>query len=121
MAACLSICVLITTGFSYESGDPLPAAAGGVTPGALPARASVVDPRTFISAESVDPATLDPAITSDSASGQVIHNIYETLVFYAGPRSDDMLPMLADSYIIRLHTLLFIHFMVAGLLVKMIV
>jgi ABC-type transport system substrate-binding protein len=40
------------------------------------------DPDTITVASTGDPLVLDPAACYDTASGQVLQNIYETLVFY---------------------------------------
>ncbi len=44
------------------------------------------------------PDTLDPALSYDTASGEVIQNIYETLVFYDGEATDKFVPQLAESW-----------------------
>lgn len=57
------------------------------------------DPTTFIDAtldQSID--TLDPALAYDTASAEVIFNVYETLVFYDGEATDKFVPQLAESY-----------------------
>ncbi len=57
------------------------------------------DPTTFTSADfdvSID--TLDPALAYDTASGELIQNMYETLVFYDGPATDKFIPLLAESW-----------------------
>jgi ABC-type transport system substrate-binding protein len=43
------------------------------------------------------PDTLDPALSYDTASGEVIQNIYETLVFYDGEATDKFVPQLASE------------------------
>lgn len=45
-----------------------------------------------------DTDTLDPALAYDTASGQVLQNIYETLVFYDGIATDKFVPQLAESW-----------------------
>ncbi len=44
------------------------------------------------------PDTLDPALAYDTASGEVLQNVYETLVFYDGDKAAEYVPMLAESY-----------------------
>jgi peptide/nickel transport system substrate-binding protein len=57
------------------------------------------DPTTFVVAESeVGIDTLDPALAYDTASAEVIQNVYETLVFYDGEATDAFVPMLAESW-----------------------
>ena len=36
--------------------------------------------------------TLDPALAYDTASGEIIQNVYETLVFYDGEATDKFVP-----------------------------
>lgn len=57
------------------------------------------DPATFVDASSsatID--TLDPALAYDTASAEIIFNVYETLVFYDGEVTDKFVPQLAESY-----------------------
>jgi peptide/nickel transport system substrate-binding protein len=57
------------------------------------------DPTTYIAADSeVAMDTFDPALAYDTASGEVIQNIMETLVFYDGEATDKFVPMLAESW-----------------------
>ena len=42
--------------------------------------------------------TLDPARVYDTASGEIVQNVYETLVFYDGAATDKFVPMLAESW-----------------------
>lgn len=57
------------------------------------------DTTTFVDAvadAAVD--TLDPALAYDTASAEVIFNVYETLVFFDGEATDKFVPQLAESY-----------------------
>ncbi len=45
-----------------------------------------------------DPLVLDPAAAYDTASGEVLQNIYETLVFYDGVKTDEFVPQLAERW-----------------------
>lgn len=57
------------------------------------------DPTTFTVAEpglSID--TLDPALAYDTASSEILQNVYETLIFYDGQATDKFVPLLAESY-----------------------
>ena len=56
------------------------------------------DPDTMTVVSTGDPLVLDPAACYDTASGQVLQNIYETLVFYDDIKTDAFVPMLAESY-----------------------
>ncbi|THF83927.1 ABC transporter substrate-binding protein [Deinococcus sp. KSM4-11] len=55
---------------------------------------------TLVVQESADIPTLEPAIAYDTGSGQVIENIYETLVTYKGSSVRDLEPMLATKWTI---------------------
>ncbi|MBN2677621.1 MAG: hypothetical protein JXR32_06095 [Anaerolineaceae bacterium] len=56
------------------------------------------DPTTFVDATIGDALTMDPALSYDTASGEVIQNVYETLVFYDGIATDKFVPQLAESW-----------------------
>jgi peptide/nickel transport system substrate-binding protein len=63
-----------------------------------PAAFTSKDPTTLVVAESeVGIDTLDPALAYDTASGEVIQNVYEGLVFYDGEATDKFVPMLAEE------------------------
>lgn len=56
------------------------------------------DDTTFVEATIGDIDTFDPALAYDTASGEVIQNTYETLVFYDGEATDVFVPKLAESW-----------------------
>ncbi len=56
------------------------------------------DPTTFNNVTYGDIETLDPARVYDTASGEIVQNTYETLVFYDGGATDKFVPMLAESW-----------------------
>jgi peptide/nickel transport system substrate-binding protein len=56
------------------------------------------DSDTFVQAVFGEPETLDPALGYDTASNEIIQNIYEPLVFYDGTLTDKFVPMLAESW-----------------------
>ena len=60
--------------------------------------AGAKNPTTFTEASFGDADTLDPALSYDTASGNIIQNVYQTLVFYDGEKPSDFVPMLADSW-----------------------
>jgi peptide/nickel transport system substrate-binding protein len=91
-------------------GTPAPVATeapstGGTEPTAAPATEAPVaagfhsaDTATFVVAESeVGIDTLDPALAYDTASGEIIQNVYDTLVFYDGEATDKFVPQLATD------------------------
>lgn len=55
-------------------------------------------PEIFIQIVFGEPETLDPALGYDTASNEIIQNIYEPLVFYDGIHTDKFVPMLAESW-----------------------
>jgi ABC-type transport system substrate-binding protein len=56
------------------------------------------DPTTLTVATIGDALTMDPAWAYDTASGEVIQNVYETLIFYDGEEPAKFVPQLADSW-----------------------
>jgi ABC-type transport system substrate-binding protein len=56
------------------------------------------NPTTFTNATIGDIDTFDPALAYDTASGELIQNVYETLVFYDGIHTDQFVPLLAESW-----------------------
>jgi peptide/nickel transport system substrate-binding protein len=48
--------------------------------------------------EGNDPSTVDPAFCYDTASGELLMNCYDTLVFFDGERMDGYLPQLATEW-----------------------
>jgi ABC-type transport system substrate-binding protein len=56
------------------------------------------DPMTFVDVTIGDADTFDPALSYDTASGEIIQNVYETLVFYDGVATDKFVPQLAESW-----------------------
>ncbi len=55
------------------------------------------NPKVYTSVSIGDPRTLDPAEAYDSASGSVLSNTYETLIFYDRDREDKLIPVLAEE------------------------
>jgi len=56
------------------------------------------DPTTLVVATIGEPETLDPALAYETAGGEIIQNVYETLVFYDGEHTDKFVPQLAESW-----------------------
>jgi peptide/nickel transport system substrate-binding protein len=55
------------------------------------------DPSTFTLVSFGDPETLDPHVDYESAGSNVLQNIYEGLVAFAGPNPTEFKPQLAES------------------------
>ncbi|MEP0806321.1 MAG: ABC transporter substrate-binding protein [Chloroflexota bacterium] len=69
-------------------------------PGAQPAAPAFKskDPTTLVVATFGGPETLDPALAYETAGGEIIQNVYETLVFFDGEATDKFVPQLAESW-----------------------
>jgi peptide/nickel transport system substrate-binding protein len=90
----LSACGATTTPAPATGGDATQAPAATTAPAGFHAK----DTTTVVVAESeVGIDTLDPALAYDTASGEIIQNTYETLVFYDGDATDKFVPMLASE------------------------
>ena len=59
---------------------------------------AAADPATFVDLTIGDADTFDPALSYDTASGEIIQNVYETLVFYDGEATDKFVPQLAEAW-----------------------
>ncbi|HEY3419655.1 MAG TPA: ABC transporter substrate-binding protein [Methanomassiliicoccales archaeon] len=57
----------------------------------------VKNPDTFVMATAGDPESFDPAYDYETAGGEVIQNVYETLVWFNGSSPNDLVPMLAKE------------------------
>jgi peptide/nickel transport system substrate-binding protein len=62
-----------------------------------PAEAGSKDPTTFTLVSFGDPETLDPHVDYESAGSNVLQNIYEGLVTFAGPDPTEFKPLLTES------------------------
>ncbi len=67
-------------------------------PTSAPASPQVKNPDTLIEATTGGPESLDPQWAYDTASGEVIFNVYETLVFPKKDSTTEFVPMLATSW-----------------------
>jgi peptide/nickel transport system substrate-binding protein len=56
------------------------------------------DPNTFVYTTFGEPDTLDPALAYETAGGEVIQNVYETLVFFNKDNPSDFVPQLATDW-----------------------
>jgi len=55
------------------------------------------NPDTFIEATIGEPETLDPAWAYDTASAEIIFNIYDTLIFFDREHVDKFVPMISEK------------------------
>jgi peptide/nickel transport system substrate-binding protein len=56
------------------------------------------DPTTFVAVSFGEPDLLDPALDYETAGGEVLQNVYETLVTYKGNSLSEFEPLLAESF-----------------------
>ncbi|MCK6540053.1 MAG: ABC transporter substrate-binding protein, partial [Anaerolineales bacterium] len=56
------------------------------------------DPTTYFRPTFGEPETLDPALDYETAGGEIVSNIYETLVWYNRQKADEFLPQLATDW-----------------------
>ncbi|MGB9854107.1 MAG: ABC transporter substrate-binding protein [Candidatus Bathyarchaeales archaeon] len=59
--------------------------------------ASIKNPDTMIEATIGEPETLDPAWAYDTASGEAIFNMYDTLIFFDREKVDQFVPKIAEQ------------------------
>ncbi len=60
-------------------------------------KTSEANPDSFVYATGGGYDTLDPALAYDTSSGNIIQNIYETLIFYKGTSTSEFVPQLATE------------------------
>ena len=58
------------------------------------------DPNTFVYTTFGEPDTFDPALAYETAGGEVLQNVYETLVFFNKDNPSDFVPQLATDWTI---------------------
>lgn len=63
----------------------------------MPSGKKIKNPDTIIEATIGEPETLDPAWAYDTASGEVIFNIYDTLIFFDREKVDQFVPKIAEQ------------------------
>jgi peptide/nickel transport system substrate-binding protein len=77
---------------------PAAEAPAAEAPAEAPMGYNSADPATLMIATIGEPETLDPALAYETAGGEIIQNVYETLVFYDGEATDKFVPQLAESW-----------------------
>jgi len=94
--------IVVSTSHSYEQtwvqGRVLNPLFPGIGYYTLSEAAGSPDPTTFTEVSIGEPDTFDPALAYDTASGEIIQAVYETLVFYDGDKTDTFVPQLAESW-----------------------
>lgn len=86
-----------TTAPGQPTATTAPQATGTSQATAAPST-QVKNPNTFIDAEIGDPESLDPAWAYDTASGNILINVYQTLLFPKKDSATEFVPMLATSW-----------------------
>jgi peptide/nickel transport system substrate-binding protein len=100
----LSLLVLVSVLSAACGGSPTASESGSpvfavpVIPGEDAPGTKSADSSTFVQVIFGEPETLDPALGYDTASNEIIQNVYEPLVFYDGIHTDRFVPMLAESW-----------------------
>ncbi len=69
-------------------------------PPAAAAEFMSADATTYFRPTFGDPETLDPALDYETAGGEIVANIYETLVWYNREKASEFIPQLAESWTI---------------------
>jgi peptide/nickel transport system substrate-binding protein len=96
--------LLVIAGMALAACGP---AGGTEGPGAAPAPGEPAepsagpaskDPTTVTNAVLAEPETLDPAVNYETAGAEIIQNVYNTLVFFDGNKTDAYVPALAESW-----------------------
>ena len=99
LLAVFSMLLAACGGTDSDNEASVPAPVEMATPsGEEPPEIKSPDPDTFVHVVFGEPETLDPALGYDTASNEIIQNIYEPLVFYDGIHTDRFVPMLAESW-----------------------
>ena len=62
--------------------------------------AGITHPETFVMESIGEPDYLDPAVDYETAGGEILQNVYETLVWYKGASAVDLEGMLATDWTI---------------------
>jgi len=58
------------------------------------------DPATYFRPTFGEPETFDPALDYETAGGEIVSNVYETLVFYNREKAQEFIPQLASEWTI---------------------
>ena len=70
---------------------------GACAPGPNPGEIVSKNPDVWVEVTNAEPETLDPSLSYESAGGEILQNVLDTLVFYRQDSSVDYVPMLATE------------------------
>lgn len=87
----------VTFDVSRDSNGTYEVSIGNLS-GSFVAERTIKNPDIFIVASIGGPETLDPAAAYDSASGEVLQMVYETLIYYDGASVTEYVPVIADEW-----------------------
>lgn len=94
--------VAVATSHNYEQkwvqGRVMNPNYSGVVAAPISKAEGASNPDTLTVVNGGDALTMDPLASYDTASGEVVQNVYETLVFYDGDAVDKFVPSLAEAY-----------------------
>lgn len=76
---------------------PAGTTAATTAPATTAAAPASKDPTSFVEVTAGDIDTLDPALAYDTASGEIIQNVYNSLIFYDGAETAKFVPALATE------------------------
>jgi len=77
--------------------EPVDSTVTAASPQHLLQQGSSESPLTFVEVTIGEPVTLDPHYQYDTASGEVIMQVYESLIFPDREKTDEFVPMLAEA------------------------
>ena len=90
--------VIVIVIVAVAAGAYITAKQSGVTGPITQSAVSVPNPDTLTVETIGQPDTLDPAIDYEIRGANVIQNLYEQLLFFAGDNASHVVPWLAQSY-----------------------
>jgi peptide/nickel transport system substrate-binding protein len=82
-----------------EEGTPTPTSTSTATATAT-SQLTIKNPDTFVEATIGEPDSLDPAYAYDTASGEIIEDVYEPLIYFDGASTSSFVPRLATEWTI---------------------
>ncbi|TRM77900.1 ABC transporter substrate-binding protein, partial [Sulfolobus sp. D5] len=84
---------LVTTVSSTTSMTSIPTSSS-----TIPIATNVSVPSSITVEEAAAPVSVDPATSYDIAGGEIIQNVYQTLVFYNGTNTSSFIGVLAENW-----------------------